>query len=56
MCIDNFIFLLIIPIQIKKKLASVASAIKSVFGKQETRQDAVSMEPFCNGTPATFEN
>lgn len=43
------------PIQLKKKLASATSAIKSVFGKEETRQDAVSMEPFCNGLPASFE-
>ncbi|RVW97281.1 hypothetical protein CK203_025879 [Vitis vinifera] len=28
------------PIQLKKKLASATSAIKSVFGKEETRQDA----------------
>lgn len=39
-------FLFALPhclLQLKQKLASATSAIKSVFGQEETRQDAVSL-------------
>lgn len=38
------------PVQLKQKISSATSAIKSVFGQEENRQDAVSInvQDLCN--------